>query len=36
MTPTRINNFFSIGNTKIKLVEEVRKYFGKETEQFIK
>ena len=31
MTPTHINNFFSIANTKIKLVEEVRKHFGKET-----
>ena len=31
MTPTHITNFFSIANTKIKLVEEVRKHFGKET-----
>lgn len=31
MTPTNITNFFSIANTKIKLVEEVRKHFGKET-----
>ena len=31
MTPTHRTNFFSIANTKIKLIEEVRKHFGKET-----
>ncbi|GEM_PF-757715 len=31
MTLTHINNFFSIAKTKIRLIEEVRKHFGKET-----
>jgi len=31
MTSTHIKNFFSIANTKIKLIEEVRKHFGRET-----
>lgn len=31
MTSTSINNFFSIANTKIKLIEEVRQHFGRET-----
>ena len=31
MTYTDIKNFYSLADTKIKLIEQVRKYFGKET-----
>lgn len=31
MTDINIENFFSLAKTKIDLIEEVKKYFGKET-----
>lgn len=31
MTPIHIKNFFSIATTNIKLIEEVRRHFGRET-----